>query len=178
MAKQSKKFGPSVVLGSAALVLFVAAWEGGKRSDGSAVAYADTLAGGIPTVCAGLTRHITDTPIVVGEVWPAAKCVEEETKAVVKVQQELEKCFTRIPPQSVFDAATSHAWNLGSPATCKSSAMRAWNEGNWELGCRRIAFADSGKRIWSYVKAADGSFKFVRGLANRRDAEVKLCLGG
>lgn len=180
----SKKFGPGLLLGTVAVAAFIGIWEGGKDRDGSSVAYADKLAGGLPTVCAGLTRHITSTPIVVGERWSAEKCLAEEQKAITTVQLRLEQCFNRMPPQSVFDAATSHAWNNGTSATCGSLAMQAWNAGNWDLGCRRLAFSDSGSRVWSYVKTGKmlpngkPEYRFVQGLANRRDAEYQLCLTG
>jgi GH24 family phage-related lysozyme (muramidase) len=156
--------------------MFIGVWEGGKLRDGSSVVYADRLAQGLPTVCGGLTRHITTTPIVEGERWPAEKCLTEEQKAITKVQITLERCFEVQPPQSVFDAATSHAWNFGAGATCGSLAMKAWNAEQWALGCRRLATSDGGKPVWSYVKGLDGKPKFVRGLANRRQAEVLFCM--
>lgn len=180
----SKKFGPGLLLGTAAVATFIGMWEGGKSGDGSSIAYADRLAGGLPTVCAGLTKHITSTPIVVGERWTLQKCAAEEQKAVATLQQNLEKCFDLLPPQSVFDAATSHAWNNGVQATCGSQAMRAWNMGEWQLGCRRLAFSDSGVRVWSYVKTGrklpngKAEYRFVQGIANRRDAEQALCAKG
>lgn len=180
----SKKFGPGLLLGTVAVAAFIGLWEGGKDSDGSSVAYADKLAGGLPTVCAGLTRHITTTPIVVGQRWSAEKCLAEEQKAITAVQLRLEQCFRVMPPQSVFVAATSHAWNFGTPATCGSQAMQAWNAGDWDLGCRRLAFSDGGNRVWSSVKTGKilpngkPEYRFVQGLANRRDAEYQLCLTG
>lgn len=180
----SGRFGPGLLLGTVAVAAMIGVWEGGKSPDGSSVAYADRLARGLPTVCAGLTRHVTTTPIVVGERWPAAKCLAEERRAVMVLQRQLEKCFTIQPPQSVFDAATSHAWNNGVGATCSSLAMQAWRAGNWATGCRRIAFSDSGRRVWSYVRTGrtlpDGrpEMKFVQGLANRRDAESAHCMSG
>lgn len=180
----SKKFGPGLLLGTAAVAAFISIWEGGKDSDGSSVAYADKLAGGLPTVCAGLTHHITTTPIVVGQRWSAEKCLAEEQKAITTVQFRLEQCFRVMPPQSVFDAATSHAWNNGAATTCGSLAMQAWNTSNWDLGCRRLAFSDGGSRVWSYVKTGKmlpngkPEYRFVQGLANRRDAEYQLCLTG
>lgn len=182
--KPSKKFGPGLLLGTVAVAAFIGVWEGGKDRDGSSVAYADKLAGGLPTVCAGLTRHITSTPIVVGERWSAEKCLAEEQKAITAVQLRLEQCFNHMPPQTVFDAATSHAWNNGTAATCGSLAMQAWNRGDWQLGCRRLAFSDGGSRVWSYVKTGrmlpngKPEYKFVQGLANRRSAEYQYCLTG
>lgn len=160
-----------IIFASAAAVGTIAYWEGGKRADGTSVVYADRLAGGLPTVCSGLTRHITKTPIVVGETWSKAKCDEEERKAVTIVQRQLVGCWIGSPPQSVFDAATSFAWNVGAPAVCRSGAMRAWNAGDYALGCRRMAYTDTGRRAWSYAGG-----KFVQGLANRREHEMRLCM--
>ena len=179
----SKKFGPKLMLGTAVLVSFLAVWEGGKDGGGSSRVYADRLANNIPTVCNGLTRHVTSTPIIVGEVWSAEKCAVEEQRALISMQLKLEACFTTRPPQSVFDMASSHAWNFGYSATCGSQAMKAWNRGEWALGCRRLAYSDSGNPVWSYVKTGrivngKPEMKFVRGLANRRNAEFKECVKG
>lgn len=152
-------------------------WEG----EGQNVVYADKLARGLPTVCKGLTRHITTTPIVVGERWSDEKCQAEERAALTKLQLQLIECFDQVPPQSVFDAATSHAWNVGVLDTCRSGAMRAWQAELWQLGCQRIYMTDSGKPAWSYVKtgrtvAGKPEYRFVQGLANRRRAEFELCV--
>ncbi len=177
----SKKFGPGLMLGTVTVAAFIGFWEGGKSADGSSVAYADKLAGGLPTVCAGITRHVTNTPIIVGERWSAEKCLAEEQRAISVLQLRLEQCFKHMPPQSVFDMGTSHAWNNGVGATCGSQAMVAWNQQDWRLGCRRLAFSDSGRRVWSYVKTGrllpDGKpeMRFVEGLANRRSAEYETC---
>lgn len=168
---QSPKFGKGLVLGGAAVVALIAGFEGGKLFDGSSRVYADKLAGGLPTVCSGLTKHITDTPIIVGERWSKDKCQAEETRAIQNVQLQLEKCFVIKPQQSVFDAATSFAWNVGTPSVCKSSAMANWNAGLWAVGCERMAKAASGRASWSYVGGV-----FVQGVANRRGAEMRYCM--
>ena len=146
-------------------------WE--SSGDRVLVAYADKIAAGIPTVCNGLTRHVTTTPIIVGEKWTDEKCEAHESAVTHTVQRELAKCFTRLPPQSVFDAATSHAWNFGVRKTCGSTSMKLWNRGEWSLGCTRLAYTEKYKPNWSNV----GS-KFYQGLHNRRKDEMKLCLSG
>lgn len=161
-----------LVLGSAGVVQFIRGWEDGAKPH---VVYADKLAGGLPTACGGLTRHITDTPIVVGDRWSDEKCNAEIAKAVRKVQTGLVQCFNYTPPQSVFEAATSHAWNLGVSSTCGSSAMKAWNRLEWRLGCRRLYESDDGRPVWSYI-TVNGKKVFVRGLNNRRKAEYGFCL--
>ena len=182
--RPSKRYGPKVMLGTVAVVGLIAAFEGGTNKDGSAVVYADKLARGLPTVCHGLTRHITTTPIIVGEKWPAEKCFKEEQAAIIKVQTKLETCFSDIPPpQSVFDAATSFAWNNGISATCASRSMSLWQLGNWNEGCRSMAYASGTNRpVWSYVKTgkrlANGNpeYVFVKGLFKRRNAEFLYCM--
>lgn len=170
----------AVLIGASGFLMdFLGKWEEGGAGRVLTV-YADTLAGGLPTVCKGLTRNVTKTPIVVGEVWSVAKCEREEVAAVLRVQNQLAKCFTRPPKQVVFDMASSHAWNFGPSATCGSAAMTAWNRGQWSLGCQRLARSDTGRPVWSFVKDGkneDGTprYKLIQGLANRREDEWKTC---
>lgn len=170
--------GVLLVGGSQFVLDFLAKWESSGRT--VLTVYADRLAGNLPTVCDGLTRHVTATPIIVGEVWTMEKCLAETQAAVIKVQRQLARCFTRPPNQAVFDMATSHAWNFGAGATCGSQAMQAWNRGEWELGCRRLALSDAGRPVWSYTCAVEGDervCRFVQGLANRRQDEWQHCAG-
>lgn len=170
--------GVALLAASPTLMTFLGSWESGSRR--VLVVYADKLAGGLPTVCHGLTRHVTSTPIVVGERWTDERCEAEEQAAVQRVQLQLAKCFRLPPSQTVFDMASSHAWNLGAAATCGSGAMAAWNRGEWELGCRRLARGDDGQLVWSFTSSIrDGKrvYTFVQGLANRRAAESATCAG-
>lgn len=169
----------SLILASATLVGFLGRWEGGQQY----TVYADKLAGGLPTVCKGLTHHVTRTPIIVGERWSAEKCEREEIAALQTVQTALAQCFTVLPPQHVFDAASSHAWNFGHPKTCGSLAMQAFNRGDWATGCRRLSLSDAGRPVWSFTTRIDPRtgvkvVTFVQGLANRRHAETSLCSKG
>lgn len=171
--------GATLVAGSPALMAFLERWESG--SSRVLVVYRDKLAGDLPTVCNGLTRHVTSTPIVVGQRWTDERCEVEERAAVARMQLQLARCFKLPPSQAVFDMASSHAWNLGPAATCSSGAMAAWNRGEWELGCRRIARGDDGALVWSFTSHVDRNGKrvytFVQGLANRRAAESTACRG-
>lgn len=153
---------------SGGLIAFLGKWEG----KGQNIVYADKLANGIPTVCTGITHWVTETPVIVGEVWSDEKCDREVKQALTAVQSNLIFCFDlkTAPPQSVFDMATSHAWNFGYLKTCGSQAMQAWQLGLWAVGCKRLALSDGGKMVWSYANG-----QFVRGLANRRADEWKNC---
>ena len=171
--------GGSLLLASAALLGFLGSWEG----EAQFTVYSDQLAGGLPTVCKGLTRHVTTTPIIVGERWSKEKCDHEESAALERVQLALAKCFKVLPPQYVFDAASSHAWNFGHPSTCGSLAMASFNQSDWATGCRRLSISDAGRPVWSFVSRVDPKtgtkiYTFIRGLANRRQAETSFCLKG
>ena len=179
MKKYFPHLGGSLVLGSAALLGFLGQWEG----QGQHVVYADKLAGGLPTVCKGLTRHVTTTPIIVGQRWSAEKCQREETAALQRVQTALAQCFKVLPPQYVFDAASSHAWNFGHPSTCASLAMQSFNRQDWDTGCRRLSMSDAGRPVWSFTshtnpKTGNKTYTFIQGLANRRQAETSFCRQG
>jgi len=171
--------GAALIGASPVVIDHLTQWEsGGKRV---LTVYADRVAGGLPTVCNGITRHVTTEPVIVGQTWTTEKCERVEQAALESVQTRLAGCF-RVPvPQSVFDMATSHSWNFGVHSTCGSSAMQAWNIGELELGCRRIAFSDLGKRVWSYACTGSGpskECKLIRGLALRRDDEARKCASG
>lgn len=164
--------GATLAAASPWVVDFISKWERDPRKP--TTVYADKLANGLPTVCSGITKHVATVPVIVGEVWTEEKCKEQETQALTRVQLTLAKCFTRPPPQSVFDSATSHAWNFGDDKTCGSEAMKQWNLGNYALGCELLAYQYDGTTPnWSYVNG-----KFYRGLHNRRKAEMENCLKG
>lgn len=166
----------SLILASAALVGgtgLLDRWEPAKgKPDAHLYVYADKLAQGLPTVCNGITKHVATIPVIVGEKWTQEMCNRQEEQALEKLQTKLAQCFKILPPQSVFDAATSHGWNFGVNKTCSSAAMTQWNLGNYKLGCQLIAFQYDGTTPnWSYV---DG--KFYQGLHNRRLDESTTCM--
>lgn len=146
--------------------------ELGKDEGTAYTVYADKLARGLPTVCKGITRHVTATPIIVGDKWSAEKCETHERAIAKVIQHELANCFGRVPPQRVFDAATRMAWNVGAPSVCRSQSMREWNAGRWAVGCLYMAYAPDGRPNWSMAAGV-----FVPGLHNRRKREMQDCLG-
>lgn len=161
-----------LTLASGALIAFLATWEGGGN-DGMAV-YADQYANGLPTACYGLTHHVTSEPIIVGEYWSKEKCDHVMSVAVINVQTKMLDCLSHTPPQGVFDAVSSLAWNVGWPAACNSQSVRYINRRDYVTGCKLLANRFDGKPNWSYA-----SGQFIKGLYNRRQAERdNLCLAG
>ncbi len=158
--------GVSVLAASPALMKFLERWEGVEY-----VVYADKLAGGLPTVCSGITKHVSPYPVVVGERWSPEKCREVEGYVTLEIQRKLQQCVTSEVPQSVFDALTSHAWNTGWNNTCNSASVKALNSGHFKKGCDLLAYKSDGSPNWSHAGG-----KFIQGLHNRRKDERELCL--
>lgn len=163
----------SLILATAAAGGLLHKWEPDRSTPTShLIVYADKIANGVPTVCSGITNAVSAKKVVVGDAWTEQECKEQEDQALESIQTKLASCFKRLPPQSVFDAATSHAWNFGVNRTCSSASMLQWNAGNWRQGCQLLAFQYDGKTPnWSY---SDG--KFYQGLHNRRKDEMQVCI--
>lgn len=163
-----------LALASGPLVVFLGTWEG----NGQNVVYADKLAGGLPTVCKGITRHTSPFPVVVGDYWSDARCADVEQLVISKGQLQLADCITNQDvSQNTFDALSSHAHNVGTPSTCASRAVGLINAGRIAEGCQALAWAPDGRTpVWSFVTDAQGRKRFVQGLHNRRLAEMELCL--
>lgn len=163
-----------IALASTPLVIFLGTWEG----DGRNIVYADKLAGGLPTVCKGITRFTSPYPVVVGDYWSPAKCAEVEQLVIRKTQLQLAECITNPNVgQNTFDALTSHGHNFGVTSTCASRAVALINAGRIDEGCKALAWAPDGKTpVWAYVTDANGQKRFVPGLHNRRLAEMGVCL--
>lgn len=142
-------------------------WEG----DGQNVVYADKLAGGLPTVCRGLTRHTVSEPLVVGDYWSPEKCAEVERTVAEKGQIDLAGCLPATIKQGAFDAASDMGHHFGNPRTCASRAVGLMWEGKWEDACDAFAHAPSGRPVWSYVGDT-----FYRGLYGRALDRRALCL--
>jgi len=164
----------AIALVSASLLTFLGTWEG----QGQNTVYSDKLALGLPTVCKGITRHTSPYPVVVGDFWSDARCAEVEQLVIGKGQLQLADCITNQQVgQNTFDALSSHAHNVGAPNTCASRAMALINAGRIAAGCKALAWGPDDKTpVWAFVTDAQGRKQFVKGLHNRRRAEMELCL--
>ena len=155
MAVDRKAVALGVTTASVALASFVAHWEGDRRT-----AYADKLAYGVPSVCNG---H-TGPDVRVGDVWSKEQCDAVLQKNIEKHSTGLLKCVKVPLNQNQFDALSSWAFNVGVGAACGSTLVKLLNQGLYAQACQQLP-------KWS---RAGG--KEVRGLLNRRNAEMALCL--
>lgn len=132
--------------------------------------YADHLAGGLPTYCAGRT----DKDAVVGTRLTADDCREINKITLVEYGYDVLACtnWDHLTERRLI-GLTLFAINVGSQSACNSQAVKNINAGNIDVGCRLLATRPDGTPNWSYAGG-----KYIPGLQNRRQAEKQLCLEG
>lgn len=140
-------------------------WEGDIHK-----VYADHLARGIPTYCAGRT----DWSAKPGTLLTSDFCAEVNRITLVEYGYAVLECanWDHLSPNRLV-ALTIFAVNVGKEGACRSQAMVNINRGRIVEGCTLIAYKPNGTPNWS---VADG--RFVQGLHNRRKAEMTLCMKG
>lgn len=154
MSYSKKRIG-GLAIAAATLVAFVANWEGSET-----IAYADRLAGGLPTVCNG---H-TGPEVKVGDVWTKEQCDAILVKDIEEHGQRMLSCIAVPINQNEYNAYTAWGYNVGTSAACKSTAIKLLNEGKRAEACDQLLRWDRAGGVR------------VRGLANRRKAERDLCM--
>lgn len=128
-------------------------WEGYRSEP-----YRDIV--GVLTVCYGKTANVEQ------RTYTRAECegfLQEELK---KHLDGVAQCIDRPLTENEWAAVLSWSYNVGVNAACRSGLVRKINAGApASVWCGEL-------RRWVY---ADG--KYSRGLANRREAELAMCLG-
>ena len=121
---------------------------------------------GIPTVCSG----ITGPDVVWGKAYSNRECRNLLEKHIQIHAKYVQDAVTYpIAPQTRA-ALISFSYNVGGSAMRKSTAVKLINQGKIEQGC---------KALWMWNKATvNGKKVVVKGLVNRRNEEIKLCLSG
>lgn len=127
-------------------------------------AYKDVV--GVPTICFGETRNVR-----MGDVKSVAECQYMLGSRLEEFEKETlqnPRCVTNpdaIPDKS-YVVFLSLAYNIGSNAFCKSTAVRYINSGDISNACYAIErFNRAGGVVW-------------KGLVRRRAEERELCLQG
>lgn len=149
--------GAAAVLAGAAV--FIGPWEG-ERTE----AYLDRIASPpVWTVCYGETRGVKR-----GDKYTSEQCNDMLIKALETYRAGLVACIPQLPQQAqgVQVALVSWSYNVGTGAACGSTLAKRANAGDWRGACEQLP-------RWN---KAGG--KVVRGLDNRRAAEMKLCIDG
>lgn len=143
---------------AALAVALVATWEGVRT-----IAYRDSLAGGIPTICFGETRGVK-----MGDRYTLEECKVMLGEGLVEFEAMIRPCLSDPDkiPDPTYAAILSLSYNIGARAFCRSTVARRLNAGDIRGACDAML-------LWN---RAGG--RVVRGLVNRRKAERELCLKG
>lgn len=142
-----------------------------ERLEGNVLrVYADHLAGGIPTYCAGRT----DWNARVGSRLTSDECREVNKATIIEYGAAVLACteWSNLTADRLI-GLTMFAINVGKKGACGSQSIKAINAGQIAKGCDLLATRPDGKPNWS--NAGD---RYVPGLQNRRQAERALCLVG
>jgi lysozyme len=142
-----------------------------ERWEGNVLAvYADHLADGLPTFCAGRT----DWTATVGARLTSDQCAAVNKATLLEYGYAVLGCanWAHLTPTRVV-ALTVFAINVGKAGACGSQAVQAINRGEVAQGCQLLAYTPAGAPNWSTA-----SGKYVQGLHNRRKAERALCMEG
>lgn len=148
--------------GSAAVIAlacyFIQPWEGLWTT-----AKVDTIGTGRPiTWCYGETIGGAK----VGDKFTPEQCSEMLKRRLPEYANAIAPCI-KVPISDKTRAAfISFSYNVGTAGFCRSTVAKRLNAGDIKGAC-------NGLLAWN---RAGG--KFVKGLANRREAERKLCLEG
>ncbi len=104
--------------------------------------------------------------VIPGKTITERQAAEGLISNVLRVERALERCVKQQPPQKVYDATVSFAFNVGTGNACSSTLVKLLNQRRWAEACRQLP-------RWVYVKGV-----FNQGLDNRRAREMAWCLKG
>jgi len=129
-------------------------WEGYETTP-----YRDIV--GVWTVCYGST-----TDVIPQRRYSDAECQARLDSDIGKHLHGIQQCIHMPLRQNEWAAVLSWAYNVGVSAACNSTLVRRINGGQpGYMWCYDL-------RKWVYAKK-----KYSKGLANRREAELAMCLG-
>lgn len=158
----SPKVAALVLAGAGAMAItsqFLPEKEGNKLK-----AYLD--AGGVPTICGGLTMGVK-----LGDVETPEGCARRNSAAYAKYYVELDK-LVKVPLSEPARAGIMSfcTYNIGSHKCRSSTFLELLNEGNKDAACRQIL-------RWIYDRGRDCRIRANNcfGQVERRRQEYELC---
>ena len=97
--------------------------------------------------------------VIPGKTITERQAAEGLISNVLRVERALERCVKQQPPQKVYDATVSFAFNVGTGNACSSTLVKLLNQRRWADACRQLP-------RWVYVKGV-----FNQGLDTREPAK-------
>lgn len=167
--KRKTGVGAKVSFAAAPLVLVAALTAALWHHEGRIyTTYWDDL-GKVWTVCAGVTGE----GVIPGKTYTDDECTALEQRYLTKMLRHMGKCVQGEFTFPVIKAFGHFAYNIGTPAFCRSTAARMLNAGNVAGACKQIG-------RWTYVKGKDCRIRSnnCAGIVTRRHWEETTCESG
>lgn len=144
---------------AAALLAAIAGFEGFAPEP-----YLDPA--GIPTVCWGDTSRVEP-----GRSYSREECIRRLERQAYAHAAPVLACVPQLRGrEGPLVASASLAYNIGAAAFCRSTAARHFRAGDFRGGCDAFLAWDKAR--------VNGRLVRLRGLADRRRAERRICLSG
>lgn len=150
-----------------ALSLSAAALVGIAVSEGYEPVARPPIPGDKPTLGFGETKGVKH-----GDKTTPTRALVRLLDSAGRYERAVQRCVKVPLYQREFDAYVSFAYNLGPAAFCGAGFVERLNAGDYEAGCKGMAYHPDGKPAWSSFQG-----KFLPGLHARRVREMNQCLG-
>lgn len=126
--------------------------------------------GDVPTIGFGTT-----TGVKLGDTTTPPKALAPALTDVQQFEGALKQCVTVPLAQHEYDALVSFSYNVGSRAFCQSTLVRKLNAEDYAGACAELL-------RWRFFQGKDcalpANARLCGGLATRREAEYRQCIGG
>ncbi|HHL5190803.1 TPA: lysozyme [Escherichia coli] len=76
--------------------------------------------------------------VIPGKTITERQAAEGLISNVLRVERSLERCVKQQPPQKVYDAVVSFAFNVGTGNACSSTLVKLLNQRRWADACRQL----------------------------------------
>ncbi|MBV6412783.1 MAG: Lysozyme RrrD [Xanthomonadales bacterium] len=153
----------------AGLSLSAAALVGILLHEGYTDRAAIPLKGDVPTIGFGAT-----TGVKLGDTTTPPKALARALTDVQQFEGALKQCVTVPLAQHEYDALVSFSYNVGSHAFCKSTLVKKLNAEDYVGACSELL-------RWRFFQGKDcalpANARQCGGLAKRREAEYRQCIG-
>ena len=125
--------------------------------------------GDVPTLGFGTTHGVK-----LGDITTPPKALARALTDVQQFEGALKACVTVPLAQHEYDALVSFSYNVGSQAFCRSTLVKKLNAGNYPGACAELL---RWTRFQGQDCAAPENARLCGGLAKRRQAEYRQCVG-
>ena len=158
----------------AALTLSAAALVGIVLHEGYTDRAVIPVKGDVPTIGFGTTSGVKLGDTTLGDTTTPPKALARALTDVQKFEGALKQCVTVPLAQHEYDALVSFSYNVGSRAFCQSTLVKKLNAEDYTGACAELL-------RWRFFQgkncALPTNAKLCGGLATRRQAEYRQCLG-